>query len=203
MTGIQNLQSTTYTYAAQSVASVAETEKNTEASVSTVASYDSYTPSDAALATIADTEAEDTTVEDTTVEADKEVETDDEVVEDEKEDSSDTYGSYSDFSLSGMDSANMKISMMTSQHNTLATMLNTLNVGNDSVTNQSWFADALTFSYAGKYLANTAAGNYGPQDDSEETTEVESTIEYNNYNMDGYQAPESDEDNTSSETTED
>lgn len=247
MNGIQNTQSLAATYGKMPVSQTnKEKEGEVTSAASKVARFDTYTPSQEAVATMSlasvleedasvetapetgtDTttpevgdgdvtapevgEAEGTDKEDTSVDTDEKVESNDkteaddkvesndgtetdkdsvEDEEDEQDDLQDLWSGYSDFQLGAMDKANMKITMMTTQFNTLASMLNNLNAGDNSISNQSWFADALTFSYAGKYLANAAAGNVANKNDSSEDSEV-SRVDpenYNNYNLNGYES---------------
>lgn len=195
----------TYTPSADAIAYLAEE------SVATVSEESSDVVGDI---TTEDVTTEDVTTEDVTTEdvvEDEVVEdvedVEDEVVEEEVEEEEDvlegleSLSTYSD--LSGMD---LKLTLMANNMNTFVSMLSALNADSasdnlSSLHNESWVSDSSTFSYAGRYLAKTAAGTTNVQLSAQEEAQEEAKreIEYNNYSMTGYVPSEGYETSTDSE----
>lgn len=176
---------------------------------SSEANFDTYTMSEDATAYLASAMSEvaeeeevtgttDTTVEDLLVEeevadADTKVEVEEEVEEEEvdveEEPTIDDLMEDLDSSYSTMTTAEVSLIKMTNQMNTLTAMLNAASDDATHVSAESWVSDASTYSYAGKYLAMSAAGTHGVQQDSSTTTETESVAkDYNEYSTTGADA---------------
>lgn len=195
LNGISSYNSVSALSATTSVATTKATETSQEtAAVS--ANYDSYTVSDEAKVAMAmseeapevedtttDVEVEDTDtdveVEDTNTDVDVEEEVEEEL-DDGVEDYDDLMNGYND-QYNAISTADMKLTMMANQMNTFTTMMSVMN-GDEDVNSASWINDAMTFSYAGKYLAKSADGSRGvQQNQSVDGSTERAPVEYNTY----------------------
>lgn len=178
----------TYTVSEEALAVMSEAAE--EAGDTDTAEGDVETGTTGSTGTTDTTVDTDTSVDaDTTVDTDSKVEdADEEAEEEEVEEESDDM--FSDFN-SGLDSTNLssmdaKITLMANQMNTLTTLLNAMNDedGTGNVASESWVSDASTYSYAGRYLAQSAAGTTGVQQSALEQAEEKEdrVIEYNEFN---------------------
>lgn len=126
---------------------------------------------------------------DVAVDEDVEVEPEEELGADTEVEPEDDLGSDDLFEFSDIDMATMRTSLMNNDLAVLDSMMTGLNNASRQNTNivqtEDWFSDALTFSYAGKYLANSAAGVYGNQDTETDyttpTQEARAPIDYHDY----------------------
>lgn len=184
----------TYTPSEEGLAAVAAAASETAAEEVTEESADDTAVGDVATedTTVEDDIIEDVEAEDVgDVDAEEEVEEEAEVeeeVEEEVDDWQSKVDAYAEsFNISFND---VKMFALSSQQNTLSTMLNAISSEPDSIWEQSWFADSQTANYAGKYLAMSAAGTHGVQATDDEETSSTTSVEYNNYALDLFQDPE-------------
>lgn len=193
----------TYTPSAEAVAYMAEENAADESEATDEVDSDSTT-SDVVDTDVSGTVEEDVEVEDTDVEVeDTDVDVEDTDVEEEVEEEAEDEvldGLESLSNYTNLDGLDMKLTLMTNQMNTFVAMMNTFNSGSvseslSSLFSESWVSDASTFSYAGKYMAQTAAGTTGIQQQAaaaaaEETESTTREIEYNNFSITGHIAGE-------------
>lgn len=199
--------SETYTPSADAVAYMLASEEALSSVSNTEESADSTTDSEETVVDGSTTNTEDVDVDSPTIELpeaeenwfdgseatdeveddvaveEEEVEEDDVVVEEEEENS--------EPSLDDYDWNEVKLNQLSNQWNTMTSMLGALNNSAadnlKSLSSESWVSDASTFSYAGRYLAKSAAGTLGVQLDATssltttETEEESSSIEYFDY----------------------
>lgn len=198
----------TYTPSEEAIAFMSASEESSDAVGD---SEDAVVDGDVSVDdTVVDGSTSDDVVEnDSTVDTDVEVEDSEEVVPEEDveveeeaeeeesvEDPLDSLSqSYSDY-----DWNEVKLSTLSNQWNTMSSMLNALsNTTSEnlqSVASESWVNDASTFNYAGRYLAKSAAGTHGIQQQqaaAAETTTEKSEIEYNDFSMTGSSSSDSEE----------
>lgn len=199
--------------AATAVSAVSETEESSSTATAQTPVYDTYTVSEEALAAMAaeesteevdtDTTVQDETGTDTDLDLDAQVEVEEEAeleevedleeeaeVEEEVEEEEDLVPSIGT-SYADIQDMDYRMLLMSSKMDTLTTMLSSLgNTASENLANlssESWVNDASTFSYAGKYLAMSAAGTHGVQQSTSSTTEVEEEVakEYFDYEENG------------------